>query len=801
MSANLMHKGRERFRTLVTWSVAGFFALVPASITTSGLSASGQAAAQEISATQIFADQPVDPDAQLLLESDQLIYDNDRELVIAIGNVQIAYGDYTLVAQKVEYNRQSGRVIAFGNVEILEPNGNRIFADEIDITDDFRDGFVSALKVETPDNTRIAAESAERRDGEVTVFNNGVYTACEPCRENPEKPPLWQIRAQKVIIDNRTRTIEYEDASFEVFGKPIAKLARFSHADPAIKRKSGFLVPSFNSTEELGIGVSNAYFFNLAPNFDLTLSGFYYTRQGFLGEAEWRHRTQNGQYSIRYAGIDQQDPTAFSAGSVDRANADRHAVMTNGLFHINPRWRFGWSALFQSDNNFASTYSLDGFSARDITNDVYLVGLDGKNYFDLRGQDFLVQDNQIDFDPGNPGNQNYTDQQATVLPLLDYNVVSGEEYGAGQVSFDLNVASLSRGTPQNSNLFSDAIISNDRYTGIAGHYSRASAEAEWKGSHITGGAVLTSSLSVRGDGMWVDSDNLGTVQNPLTTNETIYRAMPAAMFEIRYPLIATDGMTSHIFEPIAQIVVRPDETDIGMFPNEDAQSLVFDTSNLFERDKFSGYDRVEGGTRANIGFRYSTSFQYGDSIDIVAGQSFHLHGLNSFSQVDLVNAGVESGLETDRSDYVASIQYNNGQGHVLSTGVRLDEKNVDLNRLEVASQVVKPDYSVNTSYVYTAAQPNYQVATDRHEIRMAGSLKLNESWRAFGAVAYDIENSGVISDSIGLAYDDECFSFSVNYSDIRDRYTGQETSQSIGFRIGLRTIGGYGLTHKFDETE
>ena len=245
----------------------------------------------------------------------------------------------------------------------------------------------------------------------------------------------------------------------------------------------------------------------------------------------------------------------------------------------------------------------------------------------------------------------------------------------------------------------------------------------------------------------------------------------------------------------------PDETHIGEFPNEDAQSLLFDTANLFERDKFSGYDRVEGGTRANIGFRYSTSFDHGASVDIVAGQSFHLHGQNSFAQVDLVNAGMQSGLETDRSDYVGSIQYNSGAGYIIGAAARLDEKDADLNRLEVSNQVIRPDHSLNLSYVFTAAQPNYRFPADRHEIRAAGSLRLDENWRAFGEIAYDIETAALISDGIGIAYDNECFSFAVNYSETRPQFTGDSTSQSIGFRLGLRTIGGYGYTHKFNEDE
>ena len=209
--------------------------------------------------------QRASPNAQMLLEADQLHYDDVEQSVAAVGNVQIAYDGYTLVARQVTYHRISGRVIASGEVVIVEPNGNRIFAEEIDITDNFSDGFVSALQVETVENTRFAADSAERINGNLTILKNGVYTACEVCKENPAKPPLWQIRARKVMIDKDGGKVSYEDASFELFGKPIAYLPYFSHADPSIKRKSGFLIPSVQYSEHLGFGVTAGYFLNLAP--------------------------------------------------------------------------------------------------------------------------------------------------------------------------------------------------------------------------------------------------------------------------------------------------------------------------------------------------------------------------------------------------------------------------------------------------------------------------------------------------------------------------------------------------------
>ena len=82
-------------------------------------------------------------------------------------------------------------------------------------------------------------------------------------------------------------------------------------------------------------------------------------------------------------------------------------------------------------------------------------------------------------------------------------------------------------------------------------------------------------------------------------------------------------------------------------PNEDAQSFVFDATTLFERDKFSGYDRMEGGTRANVGLRYSGAYGSGWTTNAMLGQSYQVAGENSFAAPDLVNVGAYSGLETD----------------------------------------------------------------------------------------------------------------------------------------------------------
>ena len=125
----------------------------------------------------------------------------------------------------------------------------------------------------------------------------------------------------------------------------------------------------------------------------------------------------------------------------------------------------------------------------------------------------------------------------------------------------------------------------------------------------------------------------------------LYRYMATAGLEWRWPVLFTSINSTHVIEPMAQVFARPDEQYIGGLgmPNEDAQSFVFDASSLFERDKFSGYDRMEGGTRVNVGVRYSGVYSNGVTTNAILGQSYHVAGENSFAAPDLVNVGAFSG--------------------------------------------------------------------------------------------------------------------------------------------------------------
>ena len=739
-----------------------------------------------------FGDE-VAQDGQMLLEADTLVYDQDRNTVSAVGGVKIVYNGNRLFAQRVTYDRNTGRMVASGNVEIIETDGNRIYAQEVDITDDFANGFVNALRVESADETYFAAESARREGGSVTTFNNGIYTACEPCEEDPDRAPIWRVKGRTIIWDGEARTVRFEHARLEFFGVPLAYLPVFEVPDPTVKRKSGFLVPSIGYTSNLGFSTRVPYYFALSPTFDLTVAASGYTKQGFLGEAEWRQRFNSGEYNLKIAGIHQFSPNAFPAGQLDRGLRNRGMVGTKGEFRINPRWTFGWNVLVQSDKNFSNRYRIEGFNEYVHRSEIYLTGLHDRNYFDLSAYRFQVQE------PLPSSNvRSRSERQPWVLPSFDYSYTPDQPVLGGELNIDVNAQGIHR---RRLSPDSTLIGPGSNISGLQGTSGRITAEAEWKRSFIApGGLVLTPLLHGRSDGIFTNLSPasvaaIGRTGMPADIRAAYYRYMATAGLEARWPILFSTTSSTHVLEPMGQVFARPDEpfgASVGI-PNEDAQSFVFDATTLFERDKFSGYDRIEGGTRANVGIRYSGAFGNGWSLTGIAGQSYQLAGRNSFASPDLVSAGAQSGLETSASDYVGLVGISAPFGLSASVGARFDERNFTWRRTDVTAAYTPPSGRLDLfgKYTFIQAQPQYGFPTDRHEATLGASVRVHRNWRVFGSGTYDFQSGVLVSNSIGFSYDDECFTYLMALNDTRNRTT-RALKRNISFTVKLRTLGEFG---------
>ena len=160
----------------------------------------------------------------MLVQAVEVDYDYNNSRVSAVGNVQMFYNGTSVEADKVIYDQKTKRLHAEGNIRMTDADGKITYANIMDLSDDYRDGFVDSLRVDTADATRMAATRADRSSGNYTVFENGVYTACAPCKDDPKKPPLWQVKGARIIHDQTEKMLYFENAQLEFFGVPMAYL-------------------------------------------------------------------------------------------------------------------------------------------------------------------------------------------------------------------------------------------------------------------------------------------------------------------------------------------------------------------------------------------------------------------------------------------------------------------------------------------------------------------------------------------------------------------------------------------------
>ena len=712
--------------------------------------------------------QKLDKTLPLYLQGDELVYDNAGNRVIARGNVEIYYNKNVLTADQVIYDRSANTLTASGNVELKEANGNVIRADNYTLTDDFRDGFVQSLSVVTRDDSRITAERGERREGNVTEFSDATFTAC---KSEGNVPPLWCIGAKRIIHDQSAATISYQDAELKLFGVTVGYLPYFEHPDPSVKRKSGFLAPSFGNSDDLGVFTEIPYYFALSPQFDFLFNPRYMSEQGVMWQGEWRHKLANGEYTVNFAAIDQDADDLPSQNQ----NLDgwRGSIETHGRFSLSSWWSYGWNAIIESDDTFRRFYKLDSVLLTDRVNDLWLTGLGERSYFSAKMYQFgglLVNDDD--------------ETESLVHPVIDHNYVFKDPVLGGELRWKSNALSLSRSDIEN--------ISTGNF--VSGDMNRVVTEVKWRRRFTDAiGITYTPFGELRGDAYQVNYED---PTNPLTASldDTFLRGLATGGATVSYPWVANAGATSHVIEPIGQVVAHNSHVDQAFLPNEDAQSLIFDDTNLFDTTKFSGYDRLETGVRANVGVQYTFQGPVGYA-RVLAGQSFHLSGENAYD-LDPLDSGFNpsSGLETDDSDYVLGVYLAPTDAFRLIAQSRFDEDDLTLRREDLTAVFSYGPLLASATYTYGEAFDDSTGFYEKQEdILGFATLRLTDRWTLSGSIRYDLDDSKVLTDSIRLAYLDECFMLSATYSEtyIDDPTRDIEPDQVVMLRFEFKHLGGF----------
>lgn len=715
-------------------------------------------------------DRDVDPTAssapkptseeQVGFAADALNYDNDSEIVVAEGNVEMNRDSIEMRADKVTWNRKTGEVVAEGDVAIKNPEGDTAYGDRIVLTDTLRDGVIDNMLVVLDNGARLAAVKGTRYDNGNIVLENAAYTPC-PVEDGSGCPknPTWQIRAVRVTYDRAKNKVKYKGARVEIFGLPLIPLPGLSH--PANQEAgSGLLVPEIRLDRTNGFEVAVPYYLRLAPDRDLTITPHIYTSAAPMLEGEFRALTDIGSFRINgYATHSSVVPV--SGQVIDPNRQFRGYLESAGKFQFSPRWSLSYSGRITTDRTFMRRYDISRDDRLRSTFELERIG--GQSYLSIAGwatQTLRVNDSQ--------------GQQPIALPIIDYRQRIQDPLFGGQVELQLNTLAIGRTSGQDT--------------------QRAFAGAQWNLRGLTGlGQEVTLTALVRGDVYHSDENLLTAIPGYRGKSGWQARGIAAVAADMRWPFIGEFAGGTQTLTPRVQIVATPPLKNLDI-PNEDSRAFDLEDSNLFAINRFSGYDRFEDGARITYGVEWNYS-RPGFNINSVIGQSYRLSDKPS-----LFPDG--TGLTDKTSDVVGRTTVAYKDFLRLTHRFRLDKDSLAIRRNELDATIG----SRSTYAVIGYSRLNRDILLlgedlqDREEARVGGRVAFAKNWSLFGSAIFDLtsrnDDPNSVADGfepirhrLGLAYDDECLSIALtwrrDYIDTGDAKRGNNFS----FRIAFRNLG------------
>jgi LPS-assembly protein len=719
-----------------------------------------------------FFDQVPETGGQAQIEADLLSYDGRLDVISAQGNVLMYYEGYELHADSLNYNQGTGELLATGNVRIRDPGGSRHMMDSVRLTGGMKEAFVESLTLTTSDGSLIRARDVHYAEELTTILTEAHYSPCGLCIDEKGRRIGWKVNASKITYDRDNAVVYMEQPSLEVLGVPVAWAPWLAIPDPSQPRAQGFRTPDFDYAQEYGARLDVPFFVPVGDDMDLLLTPTLMSRQGGMLSGQFTHRLPMGEYVVSGSGIYQLDPEAFSGEVGDRDW--RGAIQTAGTFTPLEDWTVGWSYTAFTDAAFLVDYRM--YTSKNVINEVYATYLTRDLYLDTRLQQFNLLGNYT------PQRQ---DEHARAIPSIK--AASYTDFGEmGRVDFSARVLGVQRGRDSGASYggvpYIFAYEENKQHVMV---------EGAWQNQYILPmGVVATPYL-----GMRLDAANYDGSSAIKPEPASLLTATPIAAMDFRWPLMATDGDgNAHLLEPIAQVVYRGSETTLPGITNDDAQSFVFDDTNLFSYNRFSGSDRQETGLRANVGARYLANFDDGTWLQLIGGQSFHLAGLNALGVADPTQAGNSTGLGETASYVVLGAQGSPASGLNLGAKAQIDPDGFAVRRATAAATLGLGSYALGSSYTYLAANPAIGTLADQHEITgtVSGPLPI-DYWFANAGLSWDLAQNQWLEASGGVTYDDGYFIAGVFGTLTGETHTSPN-ALTMGFKIRLRgPAGEYGF--------
>ncbi len=683
---------------------------------------------------------------EALLLADRLENDSKTGVVTAEGNVEVLQGGRHLWADRLRYDQEADRIDAEGNVTLLEPGGDALYADQMTLSDDLKNGVAKQLRARMTDNSLFAAAGGRRTNGTITELNHVVYSPCPLC-PNSTSPPLWQIKAQRVVHDQTEHEITYHNAFFELGGVPIAYTPYLSQPDPSVERKSGFLAPTFGSNSQLGLLLQTPYYFALAPNYDVTLAPIFFTQETPVLAVQYRHLLPSGRYDL--AGSATYATEAGSNGNPEPSDRTfRGHIEGDGSFNLTRDARWGYDLALTTDNTYLRRYKFTNDNV--LTNRLFTEKVWDRNYAALNAYGFQ---GLRPFD--------HQDEIPVALPLAETELKSQPGLWGSRFTLDSSLLALTR----------TGGLDTRRLSTTGGW------EVPWSSDL---GDQYRLALSLQGDAYYTDG-NPETFDSDGGTNVTGH-VLPRMTLDWSWPWIGDTFGVTPTLEPVASFTWTLDDPNKDSIPNEDSQDLEVDDSSLFDPNRFAGLDRIEGGARISYGLRFGAFGDSGELVSGLFGQSFRISGQEDEFDPD-------TGINHPLSDYVGRIEVIPDPSFRVRYRFRLDQQTLNPTRNEVSAIFGPRRVRFDVNYLSLGDDPSVDDPQSREEITAGVVVGLLPSLSLRAQIRRNLEDDQTVWEKFGLIYRHPCLTL---VAGIERSYTQQadaEESTTFSIRVILKGLG------------
>ena len=676
---------------------------------------------------------PSVPDDVIDFRADTLSHDRDLDIITASGGVEITFGGRTLIANAVSYDQKNDIMTASGNVTLLEESGEVLFSDYVELSGDMQNGIAANMRMILSDGARIAANGGRRINAD-TEFVKAVYSPCNLCEDDPEKAPLWQLKAVNVYHDREEQRIKYKDAWLEVGGVPVVYTPYLSHPDPTTPRQSGFLAPRFGGSSKLGTVIRTPYYWAIDEQRDATITPFYASKEGPGALMNFRQRMYDGTFDMD------------SSLAYDSEDNLRGHVESEVRFDVDDTWRWGFDVHRATDDTYMARYGISHPTT--LESRLFVEGFRDRNYLSVESYAFQGL-----------GAGDNPDTIPLVLPLIEFEHQGQPGRAGGRFGLNGNIAALDRDDGTDTRRVSVRPYWHLPYTAPKGDIYDLTVELKADGYHV--------------------NDHL------LRDNEGHFtgftgRVVPEASFGWRYPFVRRENSSYQLFEPIARAFVSPNGGNLDTIPNEDSQTFEFDDTNLFTSNRFSGIDKVEGGARIHYGFRWGLYGESGGRTEVLVGQSYRPRKDQTFGQ--------NTGLEDNVSDFVGKVLIQPGDHLDLHYRTRIDKDSFDARRHEIRFSAGIPAFRVATNYLFVDAVSGSEFV-GREETNLSIGSKINKHWKTNFSAVRDEAAGETRSMGLNLIYEDECLVFKAEASRQFFQDRELEPENSLFFTLTFKTLG------------